>query len=550
MKSKLLTVLMILLAVSSILFAEDRYDTGCYAHLTVPADVNNDGYVDLLQSHGYDYFFSIFMNKGDGTFYEAARFDYLYNDSCYIAPADVNNDNWVDMVVSYLNAPYLLIYFNKGDGTFEEPTTYDAAGSHNIIIEDINNDNWLDIVVCHGSPKNVMQVLMNNGDGTFADIVKYKREEFYVHTSHDAGDVDNDGFLDIVTTYLIMSSDDRFIEVYKNNGDGTFGDPVLYDPETKGALYITVADVNNDHYVDILGSQYNNQKLSVFLNNGDGTFADPDIYDTGAKPFSPTVADINNDGWNEILVNNYGGDTVSVFMNKGDGTFENEVKCNVAKRPNMPTLFDIDNDGWIDMIVPSRDDGSINVFLNKKDGTFGDSLIYGPGDSYEWVTIVADVNNDLLVDIIQTDLGSANLNGFISVFKNLGNGRFDNVGIRLRLEYDTSGDETLYSIMLNLCSYPDRAVNVDLYFVMVDPDGNVYSGLDWNEGLKPLARNLTVPSNTKIDNLTLLDFTFTDGKLPFTKSGTHLFAMAMFKTGTTEMIMFLTKTGLYVKLPE
>ena len=147
MKGKLQIIFTILVVLPFFAFAEDRYDVGCYALQTTLADVNNDGFVDLLQPHAYDAFVSVLLNNGDSTFSGQVKYE-TYKDSNRITPADVNNDGWIDMVVSYLNAPYVSIYLNKGDGTFNDHVSYDANGSIvPAIVEDVNNDNWLDIIL-------------------------------------------------------------------------------------------------------------------------------------------------------------------------------------------------------------------------------------------------------------------------------------------------------------------------------------------------------------------------------------------------------------------
>jgi hypothetical protein len=539
------TIAMLFISVTCC-YAEDHYPTGLWAKQPVLADVNNDGFTDILQAFGYDYFVSVFLNKGDGTFSDQTNYA-TYKVSHYVSTGDVNNDGFIDMIVSYGNTPHVSVYMNKGDGTFTDQISYDAKGSLiPAIVKDIDNDGWADIVLCSFGVTDVVQILMNNGDGTFADVVQYKRTENYIQNSLEMVDVDNDGYLDFISTFSEWVKDYRKIEVYKNKGDGTFDTPLVYDPQAKSA-YLTIADVDNDGYQDIIGAHFDENKLSVLLNKVDGSYSDPVFYVTGSNPFPPTVADMNKDGYKDIIVSNNGGENVSVFMNKGDGTFENRVNYQVDKQLAQVTVSDLNKDGWNDMVVSSEETDYVYLLLNNKDGTFTNAGKYGPGNYYIWPALVQDVDNDGRDDIIQCDSGSINEQGYISVFRNVGNGKFDNSGIHLIIDSVWSSDTGLKNTLkMNFASYSDRSVDVDLYLVMVDPNGKIYSGMDWNEGLKPVARGLTLPPNMKIEDLPILNYKIPNMTPPIQALGTYTFAMALFKTGTMDMIMYLSRVDFKV----
>lgn len=96
---------------------------------------------------------------------------------------------------------------------------------------------------------------------------------------------------------------------------------------------------------------------------------------------------------------------------------------------------------------------------------------------------------------------------------------------------------------MNLYSYPDKSVDVDVYFVMLDPQGNIYSGMTWKEGLTPVVKGLTIPPDLQFDDIPILEISIPNVSPPIIMPGKHTFALALFKTGTAEMLMFLAKTS-------
>jgi hypothetical protein len=93
-----------------------------------------------------------------------------------------------------------------------------------------------------------------------------------------------------------------------------------------------------------------------------------------------------------------------------------------------------------------------------------------------------------------------------------------------------AGDKLNISLMVNNYG-PDETG--DLYFVMLAPDGNFYSGLDWSQGLHPAASNLTIPANFSLPVTKLLNLTLPSTTPPISQVGKYYFAIALADTGTT-----------------
>src|SRR6202020_3299675 len=96
------------------------------------------------------------------------------------------------------------------------------------------------------------------------------------------------------------------VSVLLNNGDGTFGSPVVYASGGWATYWVTMADVNGDGHLDLLVSNQcanfnncNNASLGVLLGKGNGTFNKAAAYnpgDDGCSSAGPAQG-LNGDGF-------------------------------------------------------------------------------------------------------------------------------------------------------------------------------------------------------------------------------------------------------------
>jgi len=110
------------------------------------ADLNGDGRLDLavVSTTGS---VSILLGKGDGTFntptgYSTGGF------SAAVAAADLNRDGFLDLVTTNYYTSNLSVLLGKGDGTFGSHIDFPAAyGARGLAIADFNRDGRLDLAV-------------------------------------------------------------------------------------------------------------------------------------------------------------------------------------------------------------------------------------------------------------------------------------------------------------------------------------------------------------------------------------------------------------------
>jgi len=250
-----------------------------------------------------------YKNLGDGVFMEMGAemgLDFRGNSRMAVW-GDLNNDGYEEVYVGNMNEADVL-YFNNGDGTFTDITleagiTNDSrVFSANMV--DINKDGWLDIYISNSQSDNVLYLNEGGETPTFSD---YTREAGLIDTRHCMGavffDMDNDGDEDLYVTHDANIPN----TLYENDGTGHFKDiAVAAGVNYRGnGMGVDAGDLNNDGFLDLYVT--NLYKNAMFINNGDNTFEDftqvSDVGDIGMG-WGASIFDFNNDGLNDIYVGN------------------------------------------------------------------------------------------------------------------------------------------------------------------------------------------------------------------------------------------------------
>jgi hypothetical protein len=363
-----------------------------------------------------------------------------------------------------------------------------------VAIVDYDDDGWPDLFFVNGARLSPAQgeaapmshLYRNNHDGTFADVTqKAGLSAAGWGQAVCAGDYDNDGHVDLFVTYYGQQV------LYRNNGDGTFRDVTrasgLSQPKPRWNTGCAFLDFNRDGRLDLFVSAYVDygdamrfapgshdncfwkglgvmcgphglagSSNALYRANPDGTFTD--VSDAAgllkARPafgLTPLVLDADNDGWPDVYVANDSTPSL-LFHNNHDGTFKeiglvSGVALNADGRAQAGmgvSAGDYNRDGWLDIVKTNFDDDTPSLYRNLGGGMFEDATVaagLGANTSYlGWGAGFVDVDLDSWPDIVMVNghvyPEADRIGGRYSyqqpklVYRNLGNGRFEDVSKR------------------------------------------------------------------------------------------------------------------------
>jgi hypothetical protein len=235
---------------------------------------------------------------------------------------------------------------------------------------DFDQDGWPDLFCVqdgplfpekHKGPLPTHRFYRNNGDGTFTDLteaVGLAASGFGMGCA--VGDFDNDGFDDLVVTYLGKvvlyhnqpggSAGRRFVDISAQAG--------IHDPYW--ATSCGWGDIDNDGFLDLYICNYvqadlNNYPPCVNEKTGQHTLCAPFVF-----PSAPQH---------------------HLFRNNGDDTFTDVSEASgvtsVSRRgPGLGVVLqDLDDDGWIDIYV-ANDMKPAYLFHNQGKGKFVEKALW------------------------------------------------------------------------------------------------------------------------------------------------------------------------------
>ncbi len=346
-------------------------------------DYNNDGKIDAFVNTGENQV-HLYQNNGDGTFTTVQEGTFQGMVRGYSVFTDYDNDGNLDLIITGRKNnkdgdPATIVYRNAGNANgyiYEKDSENSSivlgleSGDNDRVgrmlnAVDVDNDGWVDLILSgnikSGDPhpfgasgtrftavyKNVngkFELQSNNVDG--GNFVQLGAGAIHV------GDLNNDGFADIVNVGKTASASDA--AVYKNNGDGTFT-KLAYSSElnANSKCDIVFADINGDGYDDMV--EITKDVANLHISKGDGTFEKSGSDASGLlarEAANITVGDINNDGFIDLFMSTYepdndGNKFTKIYYNNGDNTFSIDYII-PGSRPGTANLVDMTNDGNLD----------------------------------------------------------------------------------------------------------------------------------------------------------------------------------------------------------
>jgi len=364
-------------------------------------DYNNDGFIDMFIVAGQGNPFSaLYKNNGNGTFTEVLTDVTMLTLSSAVF-FDYDNDGNLDLLIAgsvdgTASATLTELYRNSGAPDYKLVLNDKAdflgisseSGDNNTrLLEavDYNNDGWLDVFMS-GNAGSAWSVsgnsravaLYKNNQGTFVlqDKVVDGTKNFVSMNGGGihCGDVNNDGFVDMIVSGYVDGTIQTVTDLYINKGNGTFtyyaNSRTTFTGHTQGETFF--ADINNDGWMDIveIGRDVNKGWAgfaNLYINNKDLTFTKSESGVTGLLGGGAVVAtgDINNDGKVDIAASGW-GPNMTFFYNKGNNTFlASPIDPDKARaRAGCINFVDFNKDGTLDFTVFGYRDGGAGTAEN------------------------------------------------------------------------------------------------------------------------------------------------------------------------------------------
>jgi hypothetical protein len=338
--------------------------------------------------------------------------DYLYfYNGGGVASGDINNDGLVDLFFTS-NQGKNKLYLNKGNMEFEDITEKAGVAGFSdwktgVTMADVNGDGLLDIYVCAVSNFKGMEgsneLYINNGDNTFSEKANEYGLDFTGFSTHAAFfDYDKDGDLDCyllnhavhntrsydrVNTRMLKDNEAGDY-LYRNDG-GKFKDisaeSGIYQAAMGYGLGISVADLNNDGWLDIYVSNDFHEDDYYYINQKDGTYKEgikEHFKHLSRFSMGSDIADINNDGYQDVM-------TLDMYPED-----EKVEKSSVGEDP-------------LDIYMYKLQFGYFNQYsrnclqLNMSGQKFADIAASSgvAATDWSWSTLMADYDGDGLKDI-------------------------------------------------------------------------------------------------------------------------------------------------------
>jgi len=343
---------------TNVFSVKDRveYPVNCGAYSYVAADVDNDGYVELITTIWDGA--RIFKGGPDGpdpkNYYDV--FDPCHRITGGIILADITHNGWLDMILTTGYSPSqanngldglpstVTLFYGGPEGYCQEKSVrlpLQLGAAQALVLADLDGNGLLDLIA--GDIRGDIHMIRGTKDGLPADrapeYIKLKNSNGAELMGVTAADVDGDGKLEVITTSCgHYTKKKSYLNILRDPEHG-------YPEEKQTSIdvggttgYVTLADLRHTGCLDMVVPFYSTSEtrvlpMRIFNNDGKGNFD----FDHPQKiqcesSIASLAVDLNRNGYPDLLVcchRNDLGHTVQsmLFMNGPEGLdFEHPQK--------------------------------------------------------------------------------------------------------------------------------------------------------------------------------------------------------------------------------
>ena len=288
--------------------------------------VNSQGHLRVMR-----------WDSGDGIYSEAQDFD-MSGAIGQVVSGVLTSSGKRDVVLFIGVSNAVKVFTARPDGLFNDPVSIDVGGeAFDPVIADFNNDDDNDL-------------LLGNGDGSFQSPLTVLSSGFGLHHPA-AGDVDNDGNMDVVVTTESQEGREDTGFVLLGNGNGTFQTPLPISGLPDDVYFATLADLDGNGDLDLVTEGlFSPGDMLILMGDGEGGFGPLTLYPMGSIVWM-IATDVNGDTVPDVVLNSFVVNGVLVYLGVGDGTFEDPVVYMAGQGIHQVMVADLNDDGLPDIAV-------------------------------------------------------------------------------------------------------------------------------------------------------------------------------------------------------
>jgi hypothetical protein len=353
-------------------------------------DRNGDDIPDLALTLEADDEIRFHSGSIEGKFQSDGAIETIREPRALLA-TDVNSDGEDDLVV--IGTSGLAIHLGRSDRRYYAPRwVQKEAHIAAVAAGDIDQDGFIDLGITNLS-RSTVTFYRGMGDGSF------QRMQSYMVGRAPAAilltDVTSDGVLDGI---VLNSLGNSFTQL-TGLGNGVFDSGPCIIAEVEDLGEIASADFNRDSHLDLAVTSAANGSVSVFLGQGRGLFAARKPLPVGRLPRGIVAGHLDLDDQPDLAIANFGSDDVAVLAGDGRGGFDAPVLVPVGLGPIAIVAGHFGGGKSLDLAVANKLSDSVSILYGDGRGKFPEVVNYTVGASPSFL-LVGDTDADGHVDIV------------------------------------------------------------------------------------------------------------------------------------------------------
>lgn len=285
------------------------------------ADVDGDGDLDVFSGDDSAGEFRWHENTaGDGSAWTSHVIASGFSRSVYVSAADIDGDNDIDVFSTSANTDEISWHENTaGDGSTWTTHLITTAMDYptTILSTDMDGDNDVDVLTVSQFDTSLVWHENTAGDGS-AWTIHLIADDLTNSSDMALADVDGDGDMDVLANRI--SADE--VEWHENvNGDALTWTSHTIGTGLNTPFDIVAGDIDNDGDVDVMTTASSVLNIVVWFENSAGNGSAWTMHTISASqntPFFVDLADLDDDGDLDAIASSVGDDKLAWYENTND----------------------------------------------------------------------------------------------------------------------------------------------------------------------------------------------------------------------------------------